>query len=67
MTYKEAQQIAHGLIQSYLGPDHRVIDIPSFFGALVLALVEVRRWKEGNLTDFNRRLAIAQKELDPMR
>ena len=32
MTYKKAQQIAHGLIQSYIGPDHRVMDMQSFFG-----------------------------------
>jgi hypothetical protein len=38
MTSKEAQQIAHGLIQGYIGPDHRVMDMPSFFGALVQAL-----------------------------
>jgi hypothetical protein len=38
MTYKEAQQIAHGLLQGYIGPDHRVMDMPSFFGALVQAL-----------------------------
>jgi hypothetical protein len=38
MTYREAQQIAHGLIQGYIGPDHRVMDMPSFFGALVQAL-----------------------------
>ncbi len=34
MTYKEAQQVAYGLIQGYVGPDHRVMDMPSFFGAL---------------------------------
>jgi hypothetical protein len=38
MTYKEAQQIAHGLIQGYIGPDHRIMDMPSFFGALIQAL-----------------------------
>jgi hypothetical protein len=38
VTYKEAQQIAHGLIQGYVGPDHRVMDMRNFFGALVLAL-----------------------------
>jgi hypothetical protein len=38
MTLKEAQQIAHGLMQGYIGPDHRVMDMPSFYGALVLAL-----------------------------
>jgi len=34
----KAEQIAHGLIQSYIGPDHKVIDMRSFFGALVAAL-----------------------------
>lgn len=39
MQYRtKAEQIAHGLIQSYIGPDHKVIDMPSFFGALVAAL-----------------------------
>jgi hypothetical protein len=28
-------------------------------------MLEVRRWKEGKLADFNRRLAMAQKELGP--
>jgi hypothetical protein len=30
MTLRDAQQIAHGLIQGYIGPDHRVMDMPSF-------------------------------------
>ena len=38
MTYKEAEQIAHGLIQGYIGPDHQVMDMSSFYGALVQAL-----------------------------
>jgi hypothetical protein len=38
MTLKEAQQIAHGLIQGYIGPAYRVMDMPSFYGALVQAL-----------------------------
>jgi hypothetical protein len=38
MTLRDAQQIAHGLIQGYVGPDHRVIDMPSFYNALVQAL-----------------------------
>jgi hypothetical protein len=39
MQYKtKAEQIAHGLIQSYIGPDHKVIDMRNFFGALVAAL-----------------------------
>jgi hypothetical protein len=48
MTDKEAQQIAHGLIQGYIGPDHRVMDISSFYGALVQALQEahVRGWRD---------------------
>ena len=38
MTLQEATHIAHGLIQGYIGPDHRVLDMRSFFGALVQAL-----------------------------
>ena len=30
MTLEEAQQIAHGSIQSYIGPEHRVMDMQSF-------------------------------------
>jgi hypothetical protein len=40
MTDNEAEQIAHGLIQSYLGPDHKVIDMQSFYRALVEALLK---------------------------
>ena len=29
------------------------------------AMLEIRRWGEGKLTDFNRRLEIAQRELSP--
>ena len=38
MTYKEAGQVAHSLIQGYIGPDHQVMDMASFYGALVQAL-----------------------------
>jgi hypothetical protein len=39
MQYKtKAGQIAHGLIQSYIGPDHKVIDMQRFLGELVAAL-----------------------------
>jgi hypothetical protein len=38
MTPKEVQQIAHGLIQGYIGPDHRVMQMESFYRALVQAL-----------------------------
>ena len=35
MTLQEATHIAHGLIQGYISPDHRVVDMRRFFGALV--------------------------------
>lgn len=39
MQFKtKAEQIAHGIIQSYIGPDHKVIDMRSFFDGLVDAL-----------------------------
>ena len=38
MTYKEAGQVAHSLIQGYIGPDHQVMHMASFYGALVQAL-----------------------------
>ena len=38
MTDKEAGQIAHGLIQDYVGPDHKVIDMRTFYSAMVQAL-----------------------------
>jgi hypothetical protein len=48
MTDQEARQIAHGLIQDYIGPDHRVMDMRSFFGALAQALQQAhtRGWKD---------------------
>jgi hypothetical protein len=39
----KARQTAHGLIQGYIGPDHKVIDMKAFFSALVQALREARR------------------------
>ena len=38
MTIEDAKKIAHGLIQGYIGPDQRVMDMPSFYGAIVQAL-----------------------------
>jgi hypothetical protein len=38
MTLRDAQQIAHGLIQGYIGADHKVMDMQSFYSALVQAL-----------------------------
>ena len=36
----KAREIAHGLIQGYIGPDHKVIDMKAFYSALVSALRE---------------------------
>ena len=38
MTDEKAREIAHGLIQGYIGPDHKVIDMKAFFSALEQAL-----------------------------
>ena len=38
MTEDKAREIAHGLIQGYIGQDHKVIDMRAFFSALVQAL-----------------------------
>jgi hypothetical protein len=38
MTDEDAKKIAHGVIQGYIGPDHRVINMQSFFRALGQAL-----------------------------
>jgi hypothetical protein len=48
MTTQDAQQIAHDLIQGYIGPDHRVMDMTRFYEALVKALQEAHRrgWKD---------------------
>ncbi len=39
----KARQAAHGPIQGYIGPDHKVINMKAFFSALVQALREPRR------------------------
>jgi hypothetical protein len=48
MTDDQAKQIAHGLIQGFIGPDHRVMDMQSFFGALAQALQQAHTqgWKD---------------------
>ena len=33
MTEEKAREIAHGLIQGYIGPDHKVIDMRVLLGA----------------------------------
>ena len=44
----EAERVAHGVIQGYIGPDHRVMDMPSFYRALVQALQAAHQqgWKD---------------------
>lgn len=53
MTDEEAKQIAHGLIQAFIGPDHRVMDMQSFFRALVQALQAAHQqgWKDRSEAD----------------
>jgi len=36
----KARATAHGLIQGYIGPDHKVLDMKAFYSALVQALKE---------------------------
>jgi hypothetical protein len=38
----EARQVANGLIQGYIGPDHKVMDMQSFYSALMQALRAAR-------------------------
>jgi hypothetical protein len=49
MTDKEATEIAQGIIQSYIGPDHRVTDVPSLYRVLVQALQGAHQqgWQDG--------------------
>jgi hypothetical protein len=48
MTDNEAGEIVRGIIQSYIGPDHRVVDMQAFYGALVEALLKAHHqgWQE---------------------
>jgi hypothetical protein len=48
MNVMETKQIATSLVQTYIGPDSRVMDLPSFYDALVEALQAafVRGWKD---------------------
>jgi len=43
MTEDKARDTAKGLIQGYIGPDHKVIDMKTFYSALVQALRDVQR------------------------
>jgi hypothetical protein len=50
MQFKtKAEQIAHGLSQSYIGPDHKVIDMQSFYSALVQGLASPEGLSPGTL------------------
>jgi hypothetical protein len=48
MTEKEAGEIVRGIIQSYIRPDHRVMDMQSFYRVLVQALHDAhqRGWQD---------------------
>jgi hypothetical protein len=48
MNIQETKQVATGLVQTYVGPDSRVMDLPSFYDALVAALQAAfaRGWKD---------------------
>ena len=47
----EARQVARGLIQGYIGPDHRVLNMQSFYGALVRALEAAREQGQADCPD----------------
>jgi hypothetical protein len=38
MTEKEAGEIVRGIIHSYIGPDHKIMDMQNFYRVLVQAL-----------------------------
>ena len=38
----EARQVAHRLLPGYIGPDHKVLNMPSFYSALTQALRAAR-------------------------
>jgi hypothetical protein len=48
MYSKEAEAIVAGIIQSYIGPDQRVTDIPTLYRVLVQALraAHEQGWKD---------------------
>ena len=51
MTEDKAREIAHGLIQGYIGPDHKVIDMKPFYSALVHALKQARQKGQDEIQD----------------
>lgn len=51
----EARAVAHGLIQGYLGPDHKVINMRA-----------IRRWCKPSRLRVSRGRRIADRYLDPV-
>jgi len=47
----EARATAQGIIQSYIGPDHKVIKMQDFYGALVFALKSARERGQADNAD----------------
>ena len=43
MDDDKARETAKGLIQGYIGPDHKVIDMKAFYSALVQALTDASK------------------------
>jgi len=47
----EARATAQGIIQSHIGPDHKVIKMQDFYGALVFALKSARERGQADNAD----------------
>ncbi|MGA9442544.1 MAG: hypothetical protein WBV18_03865 [Methyloceanibacter sp.] len=45
----KARRTAQGLIQGYIGPDHKVLDMKVFHSALVQALREAQRKADADI------------------
>jgi hypothetical protein len=58
----DAHAIAHGLIHSYLGPDHKVKSMWNFYSALVQALKQ-RRKKAGRICARPNRLQAQRSQM----
>jgi hypothetical protein len=46
-----ARRVAKGLIQSYVGPDHKIMNMESFYSALIQALKVARMRGEDDAGD----------------
>jgi len=47
----EARQVARGLIQGHIGPNHKVLNMQSFYRALVQALEAAREQGQADCPD----------------